>query len=77
MTILDGMSRKSKIALGIAATIMLTFFVVQSCIVFGICENSIELAKFGYGCVIAFMPPFFMVVSEFLSNIKLKEASTS
>ena len=73
MTLLDGMSRKSKIALGIAATIMLTFFLVQSCIVFGVCENSIELAKFGYGCVIAFMPPFFMVVSEFLSNIKLKE----
>jgi len=32
-----------------------------------------ELTKFGYGCIIGFMPPFFMVVSEFISNIKLKE----
>ena len=45
---------------------MLTFFLVQTCIVFGVCENSMELAKFGYGCVILFMTPFFMVVSEFI-----------
>ena len=47
---------------------MFTFFGVQTCIVFGICEPSYELAQFGYGCVIAFMPPFFVVVREFLKN---------
>jgi PAS domain S-box-containing protein len=52
---------------------MLAFFLVQSCIVFGICENSIELAQFGYACVIGFMPPFFMFVNEFISSINLKE----
>jgi PAS domain S-box-containing protein len=41
--------------------------------VFGVCENSIGLAQFGYACVIGFMPPFFMVISEFLVNTKLKE----
>ena len=47
---------------------MFTFFGVQTCIVFGICEPSYELAQFGYVCVIAFMPPFFVVVREFLKN---------
>ena len=66
MNALSGISTRSKIALGIAILIMLTFFLVQTCIVFGVCENTMELAKFGYGCVILFMPPFFMVVSEFI-----------
>jgi len=66
MNTLSGISTRSKIALGIAILIMLTFFLVQTCIVFGVCENTMELAKFGYGCVILFMPPFFMVVSEFI-----------
>ena len=45
-----------------------TFFAVQTCIVFGLCEPTYFLAEFGYGCVIAFMPPFFIVVREFLQN---------
>lgn len=68
MAALEGISLKSRIALLVAAVIMFTFFTVQSCIVFGICKNSYELAVFGYSCVIAFMPPFFMVVFEFLKN---------
>ena len=47
---------------------MLTFFAVQTCIVFGLCDPSLELAKFGWGCVIFFMPPFFKVVQEFLNQ---------
>jgi len=47
---------------------MFTFFGVQTCIVFGVCDPSYGLASFGYGCVIAFMPPFFVVVREFLKN---------
>lgn len=73
MGVLSGMSMRSIIALVFASLIMLTFFVVQTCIVFGVCENSMFLAQFGYGCVISFMPPFFMVVSEFVGNLKLKE----
>jgi len=65
---LDGISIKSRIALLVSGIIMFTFFAVQSCIVFGVCPNSYELAEFGYGCVIAFMPPFFLVVREFLKN---------
>ena len=63
---LSGISLKSKIALGIAGAIMFIFFGVQTCVVFGWCKPNYELARFGYGCVIGFMPPFFIFVSEFL-----------
>jgi len=68
MSAFEGISNKSKIALAIAGAIMLVFFLVQTCIVFGVCEPTYFLAGFGYGCVIAFMPPFFIVVKEFLQN---------
>lgn len=61
-----GISLRSKIALGIAGAIMFIFFGVQTCVVFGWCKPNYELARFGYGCVIGFMPPFFVFVSEFL-----------
>lgn len=77
MSILDRISVRSKIALGFACFIMLAFFAMQTCIVFGVCENSIELAQFGYGCIIAFMPPFFMVLSELLNGIKLREENVN
>jgi signal transduction histidine kinase len=63
---LSGISLKSKIALGIAGAIMFVFFMVQTCVVLGWCPPNYELAKFGYGCVIGFMPPFFIFVSEFV-----------
>jgi len=65
---LDGISLKSKIALLIAGFIMFVFFGVQTCVAFGWCSPSYKLALFGYYCVIAFMPPFFMVVFEFLKK---------
>ena len=68
MSALEGISKRSRISLLIAGLIMGVFFIVQTCIVFGLCEASYELAEFGYGCVIAFMPPFFIVVREFLQN---------
>ena len=69
------MNRFAKICLGIAGAIMLTFFIVQTCIVFRWCEPTYFLAEFGYGCVIAFMPPFFYVVYDFIRTTKLKEAN--
>ena len=68
MKALEGISLRSKVSLGIAALIMLTFFTVQTCVVFEWCPNTYNLAAFGYSCVILFMPPFFMVVKEFLQN---------
>jgi PAS domain S-box-containing protein len=74
MSALKGISIRSKIALALAGVVMFTFFTVQTCIVFGVCENSMFLAQFGYACVIGFMPSFFMVVGEFLKIFKLREA---
>ena len=68
MSALDGISKRSRIALVIAGIIIMMFFVVQTCVVFGFCDNLYELDVFGYMCVIAFMPPFFLVVREFLQN---------
>ena len=68
MAALEGISLNSKISLAVAGVIMFTFFAVQTCIVFGLCEPTLFLAKFGWGCVVFFMPPFFKVVSEFLQH---------
>ena len=65
---LDGISLKSRIALVVAGLIMFIFFGVQTCVAFEWCSPSYKLALFGYYCVIAFMPPFFMVVFEFLKK---------
>lgn len=73
MRALDGISLNAKISLVVAGVIMLTFFAVQTCIVFGLCEPTLFLAKFGWGCVVFFMPPFFKVVGEFIGNIKTRE----
>ena len=73
MKALSGISLNAKISLGVAGVIMMTFFAVQTCIVFGLCEPTLFLAKFGWGCVVFFMPPFFKVVSEFINNIKIRE----
>ena len=77
MKALDGISLNAKISLGVAGMIMLTFFSVQTCIVFGLCEPTLFLAKFGWGCVVFFMPPFFKVVSEFITNIKIREGKVN
>ena len=69
------MNKVAKICLGIAGAIILTFFAVQTCIVFRWCEPSYFLAEFGYGCVIAFMPPFAYVIYDFLRTTKSKEAN--
>ena len=69
------MNKFAKICLGIAGAIILTFFIVQTCIVMRWCEPTYFLAEFGYGCVIAFMPPFFYVVYDFIRTTKLKEAN--
>lgn len=70
MSALDGISFNAKISLVVAGVIMFVFFTVQTCIVFGLCEPSLFLAKFGWGCVVFFMPPFFKVVAEFLQQKK-------
>ncbi len=67
------MNKVAKICLGIAGSIILIFFIVQTCIIFRWLEPSYILAEFGYGCIILFLPPFSYVIYDFIRNTKLKE----
>jgi len=75
MKVLSDLSLNSKISLGVALATMIAFFVVQTCIVFGLCEPTLFLAKFGWGCVVFFIPSFFKVLQGFITNITLKETN--
>ncbi len=67
------MNKFAKICLGIAGSIILIFFIVQTCIIFRWLEPSYLLAEFGYGCIILFIPPFSYVIYDFIKSTKLKE----
>jgi PAS domain S-box-containing protein len=70
---LNGISIKSQISLAIAAFIMTTFFVMEVLVVLEVIAASYSVAVFGLLCLLAFMPPFVVILSEFLINIKIKE----
>ena len=70
---LMGISLNTKISLVISSLIMVMFLIIQTCIVFGIFEPTLFLAKFGWGCIVFFIPPFFKVVIEFINNIKVRQ----
>lgn len=61
-------SLSAKICLVLSTLIMLSFFIVETCVVFGYCEPSMELSYFGYGCIIGFTPLFTYVVIQFLNK---------
>lgn len=61
-------SLKSKISLGVAISIIATFFIVKSLIVFGVVEHCDEINYFDYTSVILFCPFFFIFVRDFLKT---------
>jgi two-component system sensor histidine kinase/response regulator len=67
-------SIKAKISLAIAGLIMLAFFSVETCIIFGLCKPSYFFSLFGYFCIIGFIPPFLIVIYEFVRNNAIKGA---
>lgn len=68
MSVLEGISIRSRICLLCATVIMLTFFVFKTLVVFRYIHHSTFTHYFEWLSVIAFMPPFFIVVREFLQN---------
>jgi PAS domain S-box-containing protein len=74
MSALDGISLRSRICLLCSTLIMLTFFVFKTLVVFRYIHHSTFTHYFEWLSVIAFMPPFFLVVREFLNKTKIKEA---
>lgn len=68
MSVLDGISIRSRICLLCSTIIMLTFFVFKTLVVFRYIHHSTFTHYFEWLSVIMFMPPFFVVVKEFLAN---------
>lgn len=64
----EDITNKAKIALAIGLSIMVVFFVLQTLIVFGAIDATYSTALLGYLCILLFMPPFFVVLVEFLKN---------
>ena len=77
MSALDGISVRSRICLGCATLIMFVFFVFKSLVVFKYIHHSTFSHWFEYLSVILFMPPFFVVVAEFLRQKKATLADLS
>lgn len=71
MSALDGISIRSRICLGCATLIMLVFFVFKTLVVFRFIHHSTFTHYFEWLSVILFMPPFFVVVLEFLRQKKM------
>ena len=53
----------------------MTFFGVQSAVVFGYFQPSYLIIEFGYGCIIAFIPFFFIGTVEFVRKAQYKAQS--
>jgi len=70
---MDRLNLKGKISLAIAILIMLSFFIVKTLLLFGFLEYSEFTNWYEYLSVIFFMPPFFIVISQFLYRLKKRE----
>ena len=70
MSALDGISKRSVICLICSTIIMLTFFVFKTLVVFRYIHHGTFTHYFEWFSVIFFMPPFFVVVREFLQQKK-------
>lgn len=67
------MKRLSKFCLIVSITIMLSFFTVQTLIVFGFLTASYNMSLFGYVCVILFSPFFLCFAGDFYIETKNKK----
>jgi PAS domain S-box-containing protein len=50
--------------------IITTFFVTQTLVIMGVLNASYSIALFGYLCLLFFIPPFFIIVRNFLDSKK-------
>lgn len=68
MSVFDGISIRSRLCLLCSTLIMLSFFVVKTLLLVGLLDYSELTNWYEYLSVIFFMPPFFVVVNEFIAN---------
>jgi PAS domain S-box-containing protein len=73
---LKGFSIRGKIAVILCSLIMLVFVNVQAMVVFKIIESSYEISSFSFLCVMVFIPPFFMIISDVINYNKKQKNKT-
>lgn len=64
------MTKKSKYCLIVALFIMTTFFITKTLVVFGLISHFYGIEIYEYGCFLAFCPPFYIFVKDYLSQLK-------
>ena len=72
--VLSGISLQSKFALAVAGAIMFSFLLVKSILLFKMAVYNEVTNWYEWLSVIFFMPPFFIVVNEFINKTQSKEA---
>ena len=67
---LRGFSIRGKISFFLSLALTLVFVNIQSLMVFGVLPINKDFVNFGLVCVIVFIPPFYIIISEVISNQK-------
>lgn len=73
---LKGFSIRGKIAVILCSLTMLVFVNVQAMVVFKIIESSYQISSFAFLCVMVFIPPFFMIISDVINYNKKQKNKT-
>ena len=67
---LKNFSTKAKISIVLSGLIMLSFFAVQTLLMFKILDSTYPLSAFGFMCIVAFAPLFLIIVGDISRNQK-------
>ena len=67
---LKNFSIKAKISIVLSSLIMLSFFVVQTLLMFKVLDSAYPLSAFGFMCIVAFVPLFLIIVGDINRNQK-------
>ena len=70
---LSKMSRKACIAFVLATLIITIYFLVQVLTVLKLINSSYAVSVFGLGCVIIFIPPFLVLISDIFEKQRLEK----
>lgn len=65
---LKNFSLKAKISILVSTLIMVSFFIVQTLLMFRVIESTYPVSAFGFMCILLFIPPFIIITSDISRN---------
>ena len=65
---LKNFSLKAKISIFMSTLIMVSFFIVQTLLMFKVIESTYPVSAFGFMCILLFIPPFIIITSDISRN---------